>query len=282
MASRTVDNAIALRVLYLLVQNFTDTDAYRLGIIDEHGNNLIKTNEFTTQEQSNAYTYLDRLVFNLKKIINKLPGGESKLKSSVAALFLIKEAYAEHTTKVDPAKFELILSLIEDGVIFAEEHLIVEEFFQLMEDGITVVGTSAPQANVTGPDVCTNEPVIDPKRRKRPKVQRRANRPERFPDTRSHEAFEETEVDNPDQLNEYARRDTLKGGAVTIQAGMKVRSFIRRPKIGRYGMGFNAWSRLKRRQHYLRIYRKHTLDRAPVVNRRHYLYPRIVMPNENV
>ena len=69
--SRVIDNAIAFKVLHMLVTNFTDTQAFKLGIIDAHGNTLRKTNQFSTDAERNAFDYLTRLVFNLKKIINK-------------------------------------------------------------------------------------------------------------------------------------------------------------------------------------------------------------------
>lgn len=148
--AQVIDNLIAYRVLSMLVKPFVETDAYKLGIIDKDGNNLIKSRSFTTVDQKDAYTYLHRLVFNLKKILNKLPGGESKLKNVVAAFFLVKEAYKTKTTNIKEDDLQKILNLLDDGVVLAEEQLIVEDFF-LCED--------AP-ANATGPGVSTDQPVI--------------------------------------------------------------------------------------------------------------------------
>lgn len=148
MAS-VVDNVIAYRVLSMLVKPFDETDAFRLGIIDADGNNLIKQRDLKTSEQRDAYTYLHRLVFNLKRIINKLPGGESKLRNIIAAMFLLKESYASRTVRVDEARFIKIVEMIDNGVVFAEEQLVVEEFF----------AEEAP-ANATGPAVSTDQPVI--------------------------------------------------------------------------------------------------------------------------
>ena len=70
--SRIVDNLIAYRVLKMLVTNFEDTEAFKLGIIDAKGKNIRKANTLSTGEERDAYTYLNRLVFNVKKIINRL------------------------------------------------------------------------------------------------------------------------------------------------------------------------------------------------------------------
>ena len=73
---------------------FEEQEAYKLGIIDEKGNR-IKSKKLETKEEKNAYGYLDKLIFNLKKLIEKVPGGKSRLGSFAAALFLIRESAGE-------------------------------------------------------------------------------------------------------------------------------------------------------------------------------------------
>ena len=153
--SQVVDNLIAYRILTLLVRPFDDTDAFRLGIIDAQGNVLVKHRELKTSEQKSAYTYLHRLVFNVKRLINKLPGGDTQLKNLVAAFFLVKEAYESNTTVITESSFRRVASLVEGGVVFVDETLVVEDFLLCEE---------AP-ANATGPAVSTDQPVIrKPKR----------------------------------------------------------------------------------------------------------------------
>ena len=158
--SRIIDNLIAFRILQKLVKPFDQSDAYRLGIIDAKGKNLIKSNSFTTSAQRDAYTYLDRLVFNVKKIINRLPGGESKMKNLVAALFLVKEYYEskDRTTSLMEDRYIKLLEKIDDGVVLVEEELTVKKFLQYMqEEG---EGGGGGIANVTGAGVSTDKPVI--------------------------------------------------------------------------------------------------------------------------
>jgi hypothetical protein len=159
--SRIVDNLIAYRVLKMLVTNFEDTEAYKLGIIDAKGKNIRKTNTLSTGEEKDAYTYLNRLIFNVKKIINKLPGGESKMKSLIAALWLVKEHYqsGNRSTAMLQEKFDNIMKMLDNRVSLVEEEIIVKKF--LDEDGI---------ANVTGAAVSTNEPKIGPKEIKKYKA----------------------------------------------------------------------------------------------------------------
>lgn len=92
---RAIDSLIVFRFLKLLVTPFKDTKAYELGIIDERGKNLRSARKLNTEEERESYTILHRLVFNIKKLIEKVPGGKTKLGSYAAALFLIKEHVKE-------------------------------------------------------------------------------------------------------------------------------------------------------------------------------------------
>ena len=96
MASPAIDAFITFRFLKLLVTPFNKTEAFKLGIIDERGKVLRKYKTLAKIEERNSYTILHRLVFNVKKLIEKVPGGKSRLASYAAALFLIKEHVKEY------------------------------------------------------------------------------------------------------------------------------------------------------------------------------------------
>ena len=155
--SRIVDNLIAYRILKMLVTNFEDTEAFKLGIIDKKGKNLRKSSTLQTTQEREAYTYLHRLVFNMKKIINRIPGNESRMKSLVAALWLVKEQYqsGSRSTAMMQEKFDDIMKLLDNRVSLVEEEIIVKKF--LDEDGEGGI------ANVTGAGVSTDQPKIDKK-----------------------------------------------------------------------------------------------------------------------
>jgi hypothetical protein len=74
-----------------LVTPFEKTKAFKLGIIDANGNNLIPRKSFTSDEQYKAYTLFDVVVFNIKKLLGKLPLGQTKIATFAAALWLLKE-----------------------------------------------------------------------------------------------------------------------------------------------------------------------------------------------
>lgn len=157
--SRIIDNAVAYKVLRMLVTNFTDTEAFKLGIIDSHGNTLRKTNQFSTESERDAFTYLTRLVFNMKKLINKI-GGENKLKSMAAAIWLIRENYQSGSRTVSGLETRY-KKLMETNVHLVEEEILVGRF--LKEDG----DGGAPTNNTSGP-VSTQEPKIYPNSKKKP------------------------------------------------------------------------------------------------------------------
>ena len=87
--SRAIDLLITYRVIKMLVTPFDSTDAYKLGIIDKNGKVLRKAKTLKTPKEKDAYTLLHRFVFNLKRLINIVPGGKSKLGTYAAALGLL-------------------------------------------------------------------------------------------------------------------------------------------------------------------------------------------------
>jgi len=89
---RAIDLLITYRIIKLLVTPFEKQEAYTYGIIDKDGKVLRKTKDLKTAKEKDAYTILHRFVFNLKRLINIIPGGKSKLGTYAAALgLLLKE-----------------------------------------------------------------------------------------------------------------------------------------------------------------------------------------------
>lgn len=95
--SKTADTYYTYRFLKILTTDWEDMDAYELGIIDSDGKALKKSRELRTREEKSAYTLFHRLVFALKRILGKFPGGRTVVGRYGAALFLLKE----HTGMTD-------------------------------------------------------------------------------------------------------------------------------------------------------------------------------------
>ena len=127
---RAIDLFVTYRFLRLLTTQFKDTDAYKLGIIDENGNRIMlpkpKTGprilkpqvELITTEQKNSYTILHKLVFNIKKLFAKVPGLRTKVGTYAAALFLLKDTFKEHVEDPDMFEKQFMKYLKENDVEF--------------------------------------------------------------------------------------------------------------------------------------------------------------------
>jgi len=89
---RAADIAYTFRFIRMLVMDWKDWDAYKLGIIDENGNRD-RNVKLDTDDKKSAYTPFIRLAANIKRLTSKIPGGGSKLGSFASALYLIKEKY---------------------------------------------------------------------------------------------------------------------------------------------------------------------------------------------
>lgn len=88
LISRTADLYYTFRFLRILTTPWKEMDAYKLGIIDENGNVIKKR---ITADEKSAFTPFHRLVFNVKRLLNKIPLGKTRIASYAAALFLLKE-----------------------------------------------------------------------------------------------------------------------------------------------------------------------------------------------
>lgn len=97
--SIVADTIYTYRFLKLLVTPFRKTEAYNLGIIDETGKR-IKDKKIETAEERAAFNLFHRLVFNLKRLIETVPGGKSRVASYIAALALLREHYDVNVEKV--------------------------------------------------------------------------------------------------------------------------------------------------------------------------------------
>lgn len=90
-----VDLFLVYQFIKRLATPFKEWEAYDLGIIDEDGNQLKKRKELRTVKERNAWGKFDVMIAKLKKLLEKIPGGKSRIASYAAALWLIKE-HKEH------------------------------------------------------------------------------------------------------------------------------------------------------------------------------------------
>ena len=118
-----VDIYIVYRIVRQLTTPFDETEAFKLGVIDANGKLLVPVYK-QNDKQKATYTLFDRLIFNLKRLIEKLPGGKSKLGTYAAALFLLKEQMSEEGTIILESTF---MSYLMDNDAL-EENFLAEQY----------------------------------------------------------------------------------------------------------------------------------------------------------
>jgi len=142
--SRTGDLFYAFRFLKLLVTPFEKTKAFELGIIDKDGAVLKKSIDRNNPEEKSAYTVFHRLVFNIKRIMGKVPGGKSVIARYGAALFLIKE----HTGMSEKAIIKSLEKFLETDL--SSEQLDENAWYQDYEDRL-MPGNYILQSDILSP-----------------------------------------------------------------------------------------------------------------------------------
>ena len=140
-----VDLFLVYQFIKRLATPFKEWDAYELGIIDERGNQLKKRKEFTKQREHDAFGIFDVAIVKLKRLLEKVPGGKTRLGSYAAALWLIKE----HKT-IEQYGDDYIL--IEKNAIeeLKEQMTIVENYINIDELFERAMDEDAPANNVGG------------------------------------------------------------------------------------------------------------------------------------
>ena len=116
-----IDLFVAYRFLRILTTPWEDQEAFKLGIIDKDGKLLRKRNTLKTQEEKKSFTLLHRLIFNLKRILHKIPGVRTKLGTYATALFLLKQHFAGQVEDEDTIEKAFTGWLVDNGYITKEE-----------------------------------------------------------------------------------------------------------------------------------------------------------------
>ena len=169
MAIRAIDTVIVFRILKLLTTKWEDQAAFKEGLIDDKGKR-IKKEKVNTSARKESYTFLHRLVFNLKRVLEILPFGKTRLANYAAALFLIKEHTGLKGKQLDEEVFKYMKEsgMLEDNLLEEFEpknKLETERTFSLVrpiiinenlqgERGDTIIGTTTkPVSKIYGVNI---------------------------------------------------------------------------------------------------------------------------------
>lgn len=160
MSGLAVDLFMVFQFIKRLTTPFDETDAYRLGIIDERGKKLKSPK---SREEKASYRAFDRLVFNLKKLLEKVPGGRSKLATYAAALILIKEENGGYP-QIDVDDEKYLYESILDRIEFLSENDF--EMVNQISEGINLLTEDAPANAVGSGNISGAGPNDDPPKKR--------------------------------------------------------------------------------------------------------------------
>ncbi len=138
IVSRAGDLFYAFRFLRMLTTSWDNTKAFQYGIIDDKGKVLKKAKTLSTPAEKSAYTVFHRLVFNIKRLLQKAPGGGSKLATYAAALFLIKEHTGLTEKEIQKVMSDILtadeMEELEESAWFQEDDKLRPGTYSLTED----------------------------------------------------------------------------------------------------------------------------------------------------
>ena len=132
---RAIDLFVVYRFLRILTTPWEEQDAFKHGIIDKDGKLLRRNKTLKTDDEKKSHTLLHRLVFNLKRILHKVPGVRTKIGTYATALFLLKQHLSSEMEEEEMIEKTFKNWLIDNKYITAEE----------LDEEVIAVGQTLPK-----------------------------------------------------------------------------------------------------------------------------------------
>lgn len=120
--NQTIDLAITYKFLKNLVTPFERWPAYKLGLIDKEGNIIKPKRERLKQEERDALGYFDVVTLNLRKLLGKLPGGQSAIATYAAAYLLMKEYPKKDMKEYTEPTEQQVAAMLKEAIKEVEEN----------------------------------------------------------------------------------------------------------------------------------------------------------------
>lgn len=154
---RAIDLFVAYRFLRILTTPWEEQEAFKHGIIDKDGKLLRTSKELSKLDEKESFTLLHRLIFNLKRILHKIPGVRTKIGTYATALFLLKQHFASQVDEEDTIENSFKNWLIDNGYATEEEisehvthEVLLSGRYNLKEGGTVTVFDKTPVDNILG------------------------------------------------------------------------------------------------------------------------------------
>jgi len=160
-----VDLFLVYQFIKRLATPFNEWEAYKEGVIDENGNILKRSRDRRTVKERESFGKYDLMILKLKKLLEKVPGGNTRIGSYAAALWLIKE------NNEIPTEHRLV-----EYIHYIKENQNVNNKFEtLFEEGIV---NTAGSGNIHGIGVGPKgEPGVTPDKMKKYKKKNQEDSP---------------------------------------------------------------------------------------------------------
>ena len=133
---------LAYKFIKILTSDWNKQDAFDLGIIDANGKVLKKSGELRSRKEKQAFTTFHKIIFNLKRILAKFPGGSSKIATYAAAMALLKE----NKEGLQDSDIVLMENLLIDYINLQEE----KNHNSILTEEIANTASSAALAGLPG------------------------------------------------------------------------------------------------------------------------------------
>ena len=113
------DLYVIYQFLKRLTTPFENWPAFEYGIIDKDGTILRKRSQLNKVVERESFTVLDTLVLKIKRLLNKIPGGNTRLGTYAAALWLIKESEVHQSLDelIENADYESLNMIYEEAAV---------------------------------------------------------------------------------------------------------------------------------------------------------------------
>lgn len=119
--SRAVDLFIVYELIKKLSTPFDKWEAYNTGVIDKDGNILKSPKERRNSlSDRKSFSKFDLLMLKIKRLLETIPGGKSKISNYGAALWLINEGNEENLTRKALIEYIELVENEELNILFEE------------------------------------------------------------------------------------------------------------------------------------------------------------------
>ena len=142
MSRAVVDSLVAMRLLRLFSTPYEKTPAFQMGIIDNKGN---KIKDPRTSEESNAYTFLDRLGFKIRRALTTSSNASARrLLVFASAIAMIREH--NDIEEMSDDDFQVLIDMYSQDENVINEAKILEsgsvpfKYFMMGEEVANVAG----------------------------------------------------------------------------------------------------------------------------------------------